>query len=219
MFSKDSPEASAYTAFGLGTLFGAGAMVAAMWRADLGFFMMLLGVYHLWEWTFVALFHPIELSVDSFLINHSPEWMTAWIICMCEFAIESAFFPWIKNHAFVVLPALALAVFGQACRTVAMFTAGSNFAHQIEEHKRQDHRLVTWGIYSLSRHPSYFGWFWWTVATQFLLANPITAVAFTVVAWKFFRDRINYEEVLLRHQFGDEYIEYSKRVSVGIPFL
>lgn len=47
-----------------------------------------------------------------------------------------------------------------------MITAGTSFTHLISYDKRRDHRLVTRGVYSLFRHPSYVGWFWWSVGTQ-----------------------------------------------------
>jgi protein-S-isoprenylcysteine O-methyltransferase Ste14 len=29
-----------------------------------------------------------------------------------------------------------------------------------------DHQLITSGVFSLMRHPSYVGWFYWSVGTQ-----------------------------------------------------
>lgn len=43
---------------------------------------------------------------------------------------------------------------------------------------------------SVLRHPSYTGWFYWSAATQLLLANPICTLAYTLAAWSFFRHRI-----------------------------
>jgi protein-S-isoprenylcysteine O-methyltransferase len=49
---------------------------------------------------------------------------------------------------------------------------------------------VTSGIYAYSRHPSYFAFFWWAVGTQILVGNKICFVAFVVVLWMFFKNRI-----------------------------
>ena len=57
-------------------------------------------------------------------------------------------------------------VVGLLSRALGMATASSNFSHRIEEHKRQEHTLVTHGIYAWLRHPAYFGFFWWSVGTQ-----------------------------------------------------
>lgn len=37
---------------------------------------------------------------------------------------------------------------------------------QVQFTKAETHQLVTHGVYSIVRHPSYVGWFWWSVGTQ-----------------------------------------------------
>lgn len=77
--------------------------------------------------------------------------------------------------------------------------------------------LVTHGIYSVLRHPAYFGYFWWAVGTQVLLANPACLVAYAVATFLFFRNRIPYEERILVRFFGSEYLDYRDRTFIGIP--
>lgn len=221
-FGRKDPETIVYIGWALGLVFGVGLMLAILAPGmclDFGLFLCCLSFYHMWEWSFVNFFHPNEMSGDSFLINHSTEWVCAWAFCIVEYFVERFFFPGMKNHFFIVIPAFAVVVVGQFFRTLSMYTAGSNFAHEIEESSRDDHVLVTEGIYSFSRHPSYFGWFWWTIFMQVLLSNPISTVAFAFVAWKFFEDRIPYEETYLIDMFGEKYIDYKKRVPTRIPFI
>src|SRR5947207_3052937 len=90
------------------------------------------------------------------------------------------------------MPGLFLIVMGQFFRSVAMIEAASNFSHQIATEKRSTHTLVTSGVYALVRHPSYFGFFWWSVGTQVFLANPLSTVVFVAVLWRFFSQRIQY---------------------------
>jgi protein-S-isoprenylcysteine O-methyltransferase len=40
-----------------------------------------------------------------------------------------------------------------------------------------------------------------------------------LVLWRFFSRRISGEEELLVAFFGDDYVRYRKRTSVGIPFI
>jgi protein-S-isoprenylcysteine O-methyltransferase len=47
-----------------------------------------------------------------------------------------------------------------------MFTAGSNFNHVVQSEKSDTHTLVTSGVYAWCRHPSYVGWFYWSIGTQ-----------------------------------------------------
>ena len=110
-------------------------------------------------------------------------------------------------------------IIGQLARSLAMWYAKSNFSHQIAHHKRQDHVLVTTGLYAYMRHPSYFGFYWWAVGTQLLLCNPICLLGFFHVLYQFFKDRIEEEEPLLIKFFGKEYIEYKKKTPTYIPLI
>ena len=78
--------------------------------------------------------------------------------------------------------------------------------------------LVTSGIYSFFRHPSYVGWIIWSVSTQLVLGNFICFIGFIYAGYVFFKDRIPYEEETLLANFGDKYVAYMKEVPAsGIP--
>lgn len=82
----------------------------------------------------------------------------------------------------------------------------------------KSHELVTTGVYSVSRHPSYAGFFW-ALGTQILLLNPISLILFLSLLWPFFNDRIQDEEQYLVCFFGNDYVEYRKRTPTLIPFI
>ena len=111
----------------------------------------------------VATYSPDKLSLDSFLINHSPEYQIAAVASWIEFLLELWLFPWMKNIVILNFIGLFLMTGGEALRKLAMITAESNFTHLIQTKKDKNHVLVTHGIYSLCRHPGYAGWFWWSV--------------------------------------------------------
>jgi len=205
-------------AFGLGSAFGLGVGLTFFSDYyDFGLYLMFHSFFHLWEYVYVALFHSVELSSNSFLINHSSAFYVAWIVSWSEYWLERWLFPSMKGYFLVVFIGLVLTVGGQAIRTLAMYTAGSNFHHLVRDEKEKGHDLVTFGVYQYLRHPAYFGWFWWSVGTQVLLSNPISIVLYGFAAFKFFEGRIPEEEKALISFFGDDYINYRKRTPVGIP--
>lgn len=54
---------------------------------------------------------------------------------------------------------------------------------------------------------------------QVLLCNPICVVGYALASWRFFRERIEEEEITLIHFFGEEYLEYKRKVPSGLPFI
>ncbi|KFY61648.1 hypothetical protein V497_02839 [Pseudogymnoascus sp. VKM F-4516 (FW-969)] len=139
-----------------------------------------------------------------------PDSLTAWWI-----------FPsipgWIRTLTLAL--GLLLVPLGQLVRSLAMVQAGGNFNHIVQARKASTHQLVTSGIYSVSRHPSYFGFFWWGLGTQLVLGNVVCFVGYAGVLWVFFKRRIAGEEEYLVRFFGREYIDYRARTGVWIPFI
>jgi protein-S-isoprenylcysteine O-methyltransferase len=82
---------------------------------------------------------------------------------------------------------------GQIARTLAMVQAGTNFSHTMQVERKDDHTLVKDGIYSILRHPSYFGFFWWGLGTQVVLGNMICSLGYAIILWQFFSSRIQSE--------------------------
>ena len=66
----------------------------------------------------------------------------------------------------VSLVGVTLCVGGEVLRKLAMFTAKTNFSHIVQSVHEEGHQLVTHGVYKYCRHPSYVGWFYWSIGTQ-----------------------------------------------------
>jgi protein-S-isoprenylcysteine O-methyltransferase Ste14 len=74
----------------------------------------------------------------------------------------------------------------------------------------ENQKLVTWGPYRYGRHPSYFGYFLMFFGFFFLWPNFLTLFPLIAIPGYY---RITFdEERLLVQRFGDEYLEYQKKV-------
>ena len=85
-----------------------------------------------------------------------------------------------------------------------------------ETHRTE--RIVSTKIYSLIRHPQYFGGILAHIGISFLLSSlfsliftPIVILLNFLVAWK--------EEKELIREFGEEYKKYSEKVPMFVPKL
>ncbi|MEM9782535.1 MAG: protein-S-isoprenylcysteine O-methyltransferase [Pseudomonadota bacterium] len=84
---------------------------------------------------------------------------------------------------------------------------------------REDHRLVTSGIYATMRHPMYTALFLITAAQALVLANWIAGPAGLAAFTLLYVRRIDAEERMMREQFGDGWDAYSSRTPRLIPRL
>lgn len=176
-------------------------------------------IFHLLEFFITAMCNTEEVDDDSFILN-DPDLYYVYIAALLEAALKTRqwrFLPQFTNSSFLI--GLSIIVFGQLCRSIAMYTAGVSFHHYVQREHSQKRRLVTWGIYKYLRHPSYFGYFWWFVGSQILLVNPIIGCLGAYKLHQFFKNRIEYEEEFLLSFFGKEYEKYRHNVSTKIPFI
>ena len=82
---------------------------------------------------------------------------------------------------------------------------------------RQDHTLVTNGIYRFIRHPMYASQWLWVIAQILLLQNwlagPLDLLFFII----FYTLRVQAEEKMMLDTFGDEYRVYMEKTGGVIP--
>ncbi|CEH15332.1 protein-s-isoprenylcysteine o-methyltransferase [Ceraceosorus bombacis] len=178
-------------------------------------------LFHLAEFWITAHWNATRLMEDSFLLQNGIAYHVAHLAGLVEFFVRrllwsqgSAKVPWWSYVG------LGLVVAGQIARSLAMVHAAGSFSHEVARGtKREDHTLVTNGIYAFTRHPSYVGFFYWALGTQSLLGNPLAFCVFAVTLWRFFRHRIVGEEYSLKQFFPKDYEEYAMRVGTGLPFI
>jgi protein-S-isoprenylcysteine O-methyltransferase Ste14 len=92
---------------------------------------------------------------------------------------------------------------------------GRNWSDSLEV--REQHALVTDGLYRYVRHPMYTAFFMWAVAQALLLPNWIAGPAGLIGFGTLFLFRVAREERMMLDSFGDEYRAYMKRTARLIP--
>jgi len=205
----------------LGVLFGFGIVLAfgpSAWT-HFGAYITVMSLFHYSEFLAIAWANPCTLSTDTFMLMHSAAYGLAAVTSWIEFSIEAFYYPQLKDNLHVMLLGVAICLAGEILRKMAIITATSNFNHLVQYQKAKDHSLVTHGVYAYMRHPSYGGWFWWSIGTQVVLCNPLCIIFYAIASWKFFQERILIEEITLVNFFQQEYVDYQKRVGTGVPFI
>lgn len=182
-------------------------------------YTVMLSIFHLLEFFTTAIFNPSQATADSFLVNHSLAYTAAFLGSLSEFWLRYWLFSSFNVSSTTAVVGLWMAGLSQALRTGAMMTAGESFNHYIQTTRKENHALVTTSVYRYLRHPSYVGFFYWSIGLQLLLGNRIFALISALVSWNFFKRRIAYEEESLCRLFPDEYPAYVARSFTGIPFL
>ncbi|XP_068633531.1 protein-S-isoprenylcysteine O-methyltransferase [Battus philenor] len=208
-------------ASGLGAAMAVGLYLISCndgWKV-FGLYLTALTFFHFSEFVAVALSNPKTVTIDSFILNHSVQYAVAAVTSWVEWAVEFYFFPGMKTYFWLSSLGVLMCIGGEIIRKTAMFTAKTNFTHTVQFVKHPEHRLVTHGVYALCRHPSYVGWFYWSIGTQIILLNPVCVVFYTLASWMFFRERVYAEEMTLLAFFGPEYDQYQKKVGTGLPFI
>ncbi|KAK1751771.1 protein-S-isoprenylcysteine O-methyltransferase [Echria macrotheca] len=192
-----------------------------LWR--LPFFLGALSLFHFLEFWTTAAYNTRVAEVSSFLLTSNwPGYAIAHSVATLECLVTNVLWPdrsWAPLHSGSVLCFLGilLVATGQTVRSVAMIQAGPSFNHMVQHRRSSGHVLVTTGIYGRLRHPSYFGFFWWALGTQLVLGNLVCFVGYAAVLWRFFSSRIRHEEEFLVRFFGEEYVDYRRKVGTKIP--
>jgi len=206
-----------FVCFALGSL-----LVVDLWAlfhsnyVFLVIFFLTLKVYFVTEFFNTASYQPRSVTSKSFLIYGSRGNQEFWWMQMLT-VVEVLFKPWGEHRLTAVIGA-AIAIVGLYMRHLAMKQCSDSFNHYIATVRKPHHKLVTSGVYAILRHPSYLGFWLYVIGTQLLLNTYTNLVLDILILHYFFTKRIAYEEWMLVNKFyGQDYVEYQKRVGVYIP--
>jgi len=111
----------------------------------------------------------------------------------------------------VVLLATAVVVSQTAIRTLGQFFDRLTI--------KENHRLVTEGIYAIVRHPIYTSYILLFVGYCLMLHSFLALGVLVAVCCIWFGSRIPLEEAMLERRFGEEYRQYCQQSNRLFPYL
>src|SRR3984885_6405717 len=120
------------------------------------------------------------------------------------------------------IPAIAILGVVTLCGALLLFyrshaDLGKNWSISLQI--RNEHRLVTTGIFRFIRHPMYSSFFLLAVAQLMLLPNWFAGVTGLIGVAMLYAFRIRQEERMMMERFGAEYREYVAHTARLIPWL
>ena len=84
---------------------------------------------------------------------------------------------------------------------------------------REDHTLITNGIYQTIRHPMYTSIWLWVIAQGLLLTNWIAGLAGIITFGTLYFFRVGNEEKMMLDQFGEQYQTYRQKTKRLVPYV
>jgi protein-S-isoprenylcysteine O-methyltransferase Ste14 len=111
---------------------------------------------------------------------------------------------------------LSLIVIGYTIAIVAVVTLRRSYASTLVI--REDHQLITHGIYRFTRHPVYLGVLMVSIGMPVFASSLVGLLTMSALI-PIFLNRIRMEERMLTDEFGDAYRMYRKATSKLIPYL
>ena len=92
---------------------------------------------------------------------------------------------------------------------------GTNWSITLEV--REQHRLITQGIYRRIRHPMYLALVVYSLGHALVIPNWVAGLSNLIAVAVLFALRVGAEERMMTEQFGAEYVAYSARTKRFVP--
>jgi protein-S-isoprenylcysteine O-methyltransferase Ste14 len=84
---------------------------------------------------------------------------------------------------------------------------------------REQHRLITHGVYRRIRHPMYAALLLYSVGQALVIPNWVAGPSYLVAFAILFVFRVHAEERMMLEQFGDDYAAYMARTYRLVPLV
>jgi protein-S-isoprenylcysteine O-methyltransferase Ste14 len=92
---------------------------------------------------------------------------------------------------------------------------GPNWSITLEV--REQHRLITDGVYRRVRHPMYMALLLYSVGQTLVIPNWMAGPSYLITFGILFAFRVRAEETMMLEQFGDQYAAYMTRTKRLVP--
>jgi protein-S-isoprenylcysteine O-methyltransferase Ste14 len=130
--------------------------------------------------------------------------------------------PWLSFADYPVQPVLLVTGIVASAASLWLFwrshaDLGRNFSIKLVI--REQHALVTTGVYRLIRHPMYASALLWSLGQALLLPNWVTALGGLFGFCILYFGRVKREEMLMRKTFGTSYEDYMARTKRLVPHV
>lgn len=121
-------------------------------------------------------------------------------------------------HLWIQLTGFLLVVIGIAVSTLGRKDIGVNWTEASEYQVKNNHELVTSGIYRIIRHPIYAGSLLSLLGAELVVTSYLFIYVLVIHLIGAIRQARREENILLK-QFGQNYIQYRKRTKMFIPYI
>lgn len=166
----------------------------------------------------MALIHSFEKS-GNFLFKHRGQIpvilfiLAIPVIYYTNTEVYSNTFKLIVTVIAVIVSLLGFVIRAISIATTPAGTSGRNTDGQVAE------SLNITGIYSTVRHPLYLGNYLMWIGIVIFTFNVWFVIAVSLAFWLYYERIMFAEERFLERKFGDDYLEWSKKVPAFIPSL
>ena len=142
-------------------------------------------------------------------------WLTIFVSITVVVNLEATGITGLPEWCFEL--GLAMMIGGIVLRQWAIFVLGRFFSTKVRI--LTDHRIVTNGPYSVVRHPSYTGALFTLVGFGLASRTWAGTLVILILSGLVYGYRISIEEKALKAEFGEQYLDYSRRTKRLIPLL
>lgn len=143
-----------------------------------------------------------------------------WVVIILSSTLGSFiagyyYFLHIGNYYVLLYVGMAVCIIGFAIRWTAVIQLGKMFT--VDVSITDEHNLKTTGLYKVVRHPSYLGLLLIIAGLAVCINNIVCLPVVIIPCYMAVSHRITVEERVLVAEFGQQYIDYKKRVNKLSP--